>query len=183
MAPVRAQRIGRLVVLPGVALLALAGCSGSGPEATPTVSIPPMTTPAPTPTEADDDAAVLEVFERYNEARVAALNGPDPSPELWTDFASEEIVAEFTSQARDYAENDIAFTGEPTISDVEVTWEDDDTAVVLACADDSGWIGTQAGEPLPPRPFDVYPIALLVERDGDRWVAHNGASVPEDLTC
>lgn len=169
-----------------IAVAALAGCAGQEPEAAPTPStVPsPSATPSPEPEGVDpaDEAAVLAAWDSYWAAKTAALNGPDPDPALWAGFATDEVVAEHTALAQSYLDAGIVFTGAPVVSDTTVTWTGE-TALVVACVDESGWLGTQNGEPLPPRPQDVHPVAAPVIQVGDQWQVGNGAQVPAGVTC
>jgi hypothetical protein len=169
-----------------LALATLAGCAGQEPVQSPAVSTAPSpsATPTPTPDGVDpaDEAAVLAAWDSYWAAKTAALNGPDPDPALWHGFVTDEVVAEHTALAQSYLDAGIVFTGAPVVSDVSVSWTGD-VALVVACVDESQWLGTQDGAPLPPRPQDVHPVAAPVIQVGEQWQVGNGAQVPAGTTC
>lgn len=175
--------------MPAVLLVLLAGaCTTTPPQdedTQPTAS--PTAEPTPTATSttgltAADEAAAAGAWERYWDARVAAYNGPNPDPALWAGFAGDEIIAVETATAQQYLDNGIVFTGDVRTWDVRVV-ESGGAPMVVGCVDESGWTGTMAGEPLPPREKPVHPQGFTLQRVGDAWLLLSTGTLPEGLTC
>lgn len=174
-----------LIVL--VVVGATAGCSPDTPEppgpTAPATPATPSLEPSPTSTvDPADEAAALDGWSKYWDARIRSINGPDADPALWTGFGTDELIASNTKIAQDYIDGGLAFTGEPVLSDVTVTWVGG-AALVVGCVDETNWLGTAGGSPLPPRTDPVHPGAIGVNLVGDTWRVTEDVKVPEGVTC
>lgn len=173
----------------GVALaLALAGCSGAtddAPTPTSTVSAPAATpTATPTPSDAADEAALRDLWDRYLAATVQALNGPDPDPALWQGIGGDEVIAGMTSTAQSYLDNDMAYTGAPRSVSLDVTVEGD-SATLRACVDLSGWVAVSNRDDVLPTPSTpVVPRALEAQLQPDgSWLIVDDSADTSGVAC
>lgn len=170
------------------AVAALAACSSAGEEPTgldDTASAAPTQEPTAEPTAGGDaEAAVLDVYQRYWDARIASVNGPDSSPDAFIGVAMDSTIALHTQTARGYEAEGIVYTGEPQVSDTTVSL-DDDRGTVTSCIDDSAWVATQNGEPLPVNPDKptVYPVSFQVYLQDDSWLIGDPIEAEGDISC
>ncbi|MBB5787708.1 hypothetical protein [Jiangella mangrovi] len=174
-----------LAVLAAVAVLSACSSAGEEPaglDDTPTAA--PTQEPTTAPTGADAEAAVLDVYQRYWDARIASVNGPDSSPDAFAGVAMESTIALHLQTARTYEDEGIQFTGEPRVYDTTVSI-DGDRGTVTSCVDDSAWVGTQDGEPLPVNPDKptVYPVEFQVLLLNDAWLIGDPIEVEGDTSC
>ncbi|WP_147375170.1 hypothetical protein [Jiangella rhizosphaerae] len=171
------------------AVAVLAACTSAGeepaglddtPSAAPTTEAPPDEPAA----GGDAEAAVLDVYERYWDARIRSVNGPDTSPDAFAGVATESTIALHTQTARTYEEQGIVFTGEPRVYDTAVSI-DGERGTVTSCVDDSEWVGTQNGEPLPVNPDKpaVYPVEFQVLFLNGSWLIGDPVDVEGDVSC
>lgn len=177
----------RALTAPLIALVvawALVGCGADTAEPPgPTAPATPSSEPSPTASvDPADEAAALDGWSKYWAATIRSVNGPDANPELWTGFASDEVVASKTKTAQSYLDQGLTFTGEPVLSNVVVTWTGRE-ALVVGCIDETNWLGTADGAPLPARSEPVHPVALGVSLVGNAWRVSAGVKVPAGVTC
>lgn len=138
------------------ALLGACTDPGPSPSPTPVVSTPaPTPTPSPTPsvdpTIAQAQAAILEAYKGYWDAKIAAFADPtkDPGPELER-FAVDKAFADVVSSVFTFRDSGIAVTGQPvltpTVSDVEIGTSG--SATIVDCVDGTEWqpVYTATGE-------------------------------------
>ncbi|WP_157987647.1 hypothetical protein [Jiangella endophytica] len=169
------------------AVAALAACSSSGEEPaglddTPTAA--PTADPSGDPSAgADAEAAALDAYERYWDARIQSVNGPDTSPEAFAGVATESTIALHLQTARTYEQEGIVFTGEPRVYDTTVSI-DGERGTVTSCVDDSAWVATQNGEPLPANPDKpaIYPVGFQVLLLDGSWLIGDPIEA-EGITC
>lgn len=175
-----------LAALAAVAVLAACSSAGEDPagfDDTPTAA--PTDEPTGDPSAGQDaEAAVLDVYQRYWDARIASVNGPDSSPDAFAGVAMESTVALHLQTARTYEDEGIKFTGEPRVYDTTVSIEGD-RGTVTSCVDDSAWVGTQNGEPLPVNPDKptVYPIEFQVLLLDGSWLIGDPIEAEGDISC
>ncbi|TDD64455.1 hypothetical protein E1262_28215 [Jiangella aurantiaca] len=170
------------------AVAMLAACSSAGEEParlddTPTTA--PTDEPSGEPAAgADAEAAVLDVYQRYWDARIQSVNGPDTSPEPFAGFATESTIALHLQTAQTYEQEGIVFTGEPRVYDTTVSI-DGERGTVTSCVDDSEWVGTQNGEPLPVNPDKptVYPVEFQVLFLNGSWLIGDPIDVEGEVSC
>lgn len=171
-----------------VAVGLVGACSDGGDDPGAETTAVGSETPEPTPTSTDqaDKAAALDVFEQYWDVYVAALSGPDPEVDPFIGLATDEIISQDTTTAQTYADQGIVFTGEPVLSDTAVEIVEPGVAHVSTCVDESDWVGTIAGEPLP-KPTDqpaVHAAVYEVRRQDDgSWLVGTTVDVGEDVQC
>lgn len=154
----------------------LAGCGAdvvSSPSPTP---VEPEVTPTPTPTT-DVEADVLAAYYRYWQANVESQRG-NPDPTLFDGVATGALVENRMAEARHFAEYGVSREGEPSFSDVVVELGDE-SAVVYACVDYSGWVVPGAVGDVP----DVLPGGVELTLLDGAWLAVAHVDAPERMTC
>jgi hypothetical protein len=186
-------RLARAVLVATLPLALVVGCTSDPEEPTPSSTVAatteaPTTTPTPTPTTtgglaAADEAAILDAWNTYLTTYESAYSSMDPDPEPWKAFGTAELIALQVKQINAYKDGDITFDGTRSASDVTVEGKGPDVAVIRACLDESRWKGEMGGEPLPPRPRDVYPMAIEAIRVDGTWLLSPTAKQPEGDTC
>jgi hypothetical protein len=187
----RLVRAALVVTLPIAALVA--GCTSDPEEPTPSSTVAatteaPTITPTPEPATTGglapaDEAAILDAWNTYLTTYESAYSSMDPDPGPWKAFGTEELIALQVKQINAYKDGGITFEGTRSARDVTVEGKGPDVAVIRACLDESGWKGEMDGEPLPPRPRDVYPTAIEAIRVGGTWLLSPTAKQPEGETC
>lgn len=171
----------RVVVAGGFAVGLLAGCSADAAEP-PGLTAPPTPTPSPTPTlsaGAEDEAAILDVYDRYWAAVVQVENGT-VDPALFDGNATGAAVEEVLARARQFQEWGVARVGEPRIFDVEVERATSGTtATVWACVDNTGWTipGVESTED------QVGAGGRTVEKVDGAWLVTGETAAPATMTC
>lgn len=137
----------------------LAACTDPAPVRTQSPSISPTATPSPTPsptpsidpTVAQAEAAILEAYQGYWDAKVAAFADPtkDPGPELER-FAVDKAFADVASSVFTFRDSGVSVTGRPVLSPTvsDVVTGDSGSATIVDCVDGTGWqpIYTASGE-------------------------------------
>lgn len=163
------------------AVAVLAGCSSTGEEP---AGLDDTPTAEPTAAEGDIEAAVLDVYQRYWDARIASVNGPDSSPDAFVGVAMESTIALHTQTARNYEADGIKYTGEPRVYDTTVSI-DGDRGTVTSCVDDTAWLATQDGEPLPVNPDKptAYPVEFQVLLLDGSWLIGDPIEAGDGITC
>ncbi|SEF12169.1 hypothetical protein SAMN04488561_4189 [Jiangella alba] len=170
------------------AVAVLAACSSGGDEPaglddTPTAA--PTNEPSGDPAAGQDaEAAALDAYERYWDARIQSVNGPDDSPDAFAGVATESTIALHQQTARTYEQEGITFTGEPRVYDTTVSI-DGEAGTVTSCVDDGAWVGSQNGEPLPVNPDKptVYPVQFQLLFLDDSWLIGDPIEVEGDVSC
>ncbi|HEY9408426.1 MAG TPA: hypothetical protein VIP77_02500 [Jiangellaceae bacterium] len=184
----RSVRSSLAVLGAAVTISAFAACSGDPDTDDAATAEPSATTtaePDSTGSSDADEAAILAVYEQYWGVYVAAINGPNPASAPFVGIATDELIAQDTATALGYVEQGIVFTGEPVVSDTRVEIVEEDRAQVTSCVDDSDWVGTLEGEPLPKpagRP-EIYPVVNQVVRQDDTWLVGPTVEAGEDVQC
>lgn len=118
--------------------------------ATPTPSRAP--TPSVDPTIAQAEAAILEAYQGYWDAKVAAFADPtvDPGSDLER-FAVDQAFADVASSVFTFRRNGIKVTGSPVLAPVvsEIVTGSEGSARIVDCVDGSQWqpIYVATGEP------------------------------------
>ena len=126
------------------------------PSPTPVVSTTaPTPTPSPTPsvdpTIAQAEAAILEAYQGYWAAKIAAWADPtrDPGPELLT-YAVDTALTDVQTSVLQFRQDGIAVTGTPILDPhvSNVVPGEAGTAAIVDCVDVSTWtpIFTATGE-------------------------------------
>lgn len=183
MSPILPRALAALAAVAALSACSSAGEEPAGLDDTPTAAPTQEPTTAPT-AGADAEAAVLDVYQRYWDARIASVNGPDSSPDAFVGVAMESTIALHLQTARTYEDEGIEFAGEPRVYDTTVSI-DGDRGTVTSCVDDSAWVGTKDGEPLPANPDKptVYPVAFQVLLLNDAWLIGDPIEVEGDTSC
>lgn len=183
MSPILPRALAALAAVAALAACSSAGEEPAGLDDTPTAA--PTQEPTAEPTaDGDAEAAVLDVYQRYWDARIASVNGPDPSPDAFIGVAMDSTIALHTETARTYEAEGIVYTGEPVVSDTTVSL-DDDRGTVSSCLDDTDWVATQNGEPLPVDPDKptVYAVSFQVYLQDGSWLIGDPIEAEGDTTC
>jgi hypothetical protein len=183
MSPILPRALAALAAVAVLTACSSAGEEPAGLDDTPTAAPTQEPTAAPT-AGADAEAAVLDVYQRYWDARIASVNGPDSSPDAFAGVAMESTIALHLQTARTYEDEGIKYTGEPRVYDTAVSI-DGDRGTVTSCVDDTEWVATQNGEPLPANPDKpiVYPVAFQVLLLNDAWLIGDPIEVEGDASC
>lgn len=183
MSPILPRALAALAAVAALSACSSAGEEPAGLDDTPTAAPTQEPTAAPT-AGADAEAAVLDVYQRYWDARIASVNGPDSSPDAFVGVAMESTIALHTQTARSYEAEGIVYTGEPRVYDTTVSL-DADRGTVTSCVDDSGWVATQNGEPLPANPDKptVYPVSFDVYLLDGSWLIGDPIEAEGDISC
>jgi hypothetical protein len=138
----------------------MGACSKPAPTPSPTASSPSATataTPSSSPTPAGDpavaqaEAAILEAYQGYWDAKVAAFADPtkDPGPEL-EQFAVDKAFADVASSVFTFRDSGIHVNGapllSPTVSNIVIGSEG--SATITDCVDGTNWqpVYTVSGE-------------------------------------
>lgn len=178
-----------------VALLAAAACTDAGGTAPPTDGPPtttsatttaPSTSPAPTPEEAAE-AAALDALTAYWDVSQAYRQAPaarDWQPELRR-YADDAATAVDLGIVQRYLEGGIRREGEetidPEVTSVDLAADPQPTVMVTACFDPTGAVTVDAdtGEPtgLDPEPeLPRWELRVTVlqypEQEGSPWLVH-----------
>jgi hypothetical protein len=184
MSPILPRALAALAAVAVLAACSSAGEEPAGLDDTPTAApTDDPATAAPT-AGADAEAAILDVYQRYWDARIASVNGPDSSPDAFAGVAMESTIALHLQTARTYEAEGIRFTGEPRVYDTAVSI-DGDRGTVTSCVDDTEWVATQNGEPLPANPDKptVYPVGFQVLLLDDSWLIGDPIEAEGDISC
>ncbi|HEY3545862.1 MAG TPA: hypothetical protein VGK17_07190 [Propionicimonas sp.] len=150
-------------VLGIVAAAFLAACTpgGSDPSPTPTLTVTPSpaATPTATPTvnpeTAAAEAAILEAYQGYWDAKVASFADPmkDQNPNL-QHFAVDTALADAQEAILSFRSNGIAVVGEPELAPVvsDITLGEVKSATITDCVDITNWqpIYAATGDPAAP---------------------------------
>ncbi|GAA3819612.1 hypothetical protein [Cellulomonas soli] len=108
--------------------------------------------PSVDPTIAQAEAAILEAYQGYWDAKVAAFSDPasDPGAEL-EQFAVDQAFADVASSVFTFRRNGIKVTGAPVLSPTvsEIVTGSEGSARIVDCVDGSQWqpIYVATGEP------------------------------------
>lgn len=172
-----------MTMLATLATAALVGalvgaCSPS--EAEPSVVTPtPTAAPTPTPTETGvpDEAAILDAYDRYWAAVVAAQRG-NPDPALFEGIATGPLVEEWVGNSRELKENGLVREGEPGFAKITVEQEAD-AATVFACVNFAPWIVADSGGEVP----GVIPGGITVNKTNGVWLVTGEVEAPGEFTC
>lgn len=133
-----------------VAAVFLAACTSGGsnpsPTSTRTVTPSPTATPSPTPTvdpeTAAAEAAILEAYQGYWDAKVASFADPmkDQDPNL-QHFAVDTALADAQEAILSFQSNGIAVVGEPELTPVvsDVVLGEVKSAKITDCVDITKW--------------------------------------------
>jgi hypothetical protein len=137
-------------VLGIVVAVLLAACTsgGSGPSPTSTLTITSSPTAAPTPTPAVDpetaaaEAAILQAYQGYWDAKVASFADPvkDQDPDL-QHFAVDTALADAQEAILSFRSNGIAVVGQPVLAPVvsDITMSETKSAKITDCVDITNW--------------------------------------------
>ncbi|WP_315092727.1 hypothetical protein [uncultured Cellulomonas sp.] len=141
-----------------VVAVLLGACTQPEPTPSPTPSVStatPTSTVSPTssvdPTIAAAEAAILEAYQGYWSAKVAAWADPtkDPGPELLT-YAVDTALTDVQASVLQFRQDGIAVTGRPVLAPrvSNVVPGEAGTAAIVDCVDASTWtpIFTATGE-------------------------------------
>ena len=180
------------------ALVAITALLGACSEPTPTPTTAPTSSPAMTaspsptrtiePTVTPAEAAILEAYDGFWDAKVAAFADPtkDPGPEL-ARYAVDKALADTATSLFTFRDSGIAFTGEPTLDPVvtDVIEGEAGTATITDCVDSSAWlpIYTATGESAaaPGQATSVVAISTAYFYDG-HWTIRT-SDIDRDTTC
>ncbi|WP_448060650.1 hypothetical protein [Cellulomonas hominis] len=133
-----------------VAAVFFAACTGTDddPGQTPTPSVSPSPTAAPTPTPTVDptiaaaEAAILEAYQGYWDAKVTSFADPtkaqDPNLQV---FAVDTALTDAQAAIFSFQSNGIAVVGEPLLAPVvsDITLGDAQSASISDCVDITNW--------------------------------------------
>ncbi|PZF82087.1 hypothetical protein C1I92_18390 [Jiangella anatolica] len=185
MSPIAPRALAALAAVTALAACSSAGEEPAGLDDTPTAA--PTGEPSGDPAagaDADAEAAVLAAYEAYWDARIASVNGPETSPEAFAGVATESTIALHLNTAETYEQEGIRFSGEPRVYDTTVSI-DGERGTVSSCVDDSAWVGTQNGEPLPVNPDKptVYPVAFQALLLDGAWLIGDPIEPEGEISC
>lgn len=169
-----------------VAVLALgvAGCSNDTdePAGLDATSQPSETSDSTSgQSDADDAAAVEQLYTDYWDAMVAAENGPSADPALFESIVAGNLVEQKLSTVQQMIDDGQERFGEPEIGEVEVT-VDGDTARAIACVDQRPWRVVVQGQTQPPHEVKPAPIGVNAERTDNGWTIVEQFAVEEEST-
>jgi len=137
-------------VLAIVAAAFVAACTVGGihTSPTPTPAVTPSPTAAPTPTPTVDpetaaaEAAILEAYQGYWDAKVASFADPmkDQDPNL-QHFAVDTALADAQEAILSFRSNGIAVVGQPVLAPVvsDIAMSETQTAKITDCVDITNW--------------------------------------------
>lgn len=126
----------------------LAACTDPAPTPNPSISTTatPTSTPGPTasldPTIAQAEAAILQAYQGYWDAKVAAFADPtkDPGPELQR-YAVDKAFSDVATTMFTFRDSGISVAGRPVLSPTvsDVVMGESGTATIVDCVDGSAW--------------------------------------------
>ena len=171
----------------------LAACTPDdpGPTTTPptqTTSPTPSPTPSVDPAIAEAEAAILEVYQGYWDAKVASFADPtqpqDPNLER---FAVDTALTDAQSTLFMMQQSGVAMVGAPSLSPVvsDIALGDTGTASIVDCVDLTNWqpVFTATGDSAaaPDQTLRVPTESTAYFYDG-RWTVRTSV-VHRDTTC
>lgn len=159
-------------------LFILGACSGeSSSDDAPAAKA--TTSATPTPDQAAvDEAAVVDLANRYWAAIVQSENTGNDDPAQFADVAAPAVIEEQLSKVVEYQKLHLLRVGQPEITDVTATVTGDTAAIVL-CLNEDGWTAEADGEPAGNgKKFGVGAWGARAERIDGRWLI--AAETPQD---
>ncbi|ROS30711.1 hypothetical protein EDF34_0350 [Cellulomonas sp. PhB150] len=161
----------------------LAGCS-SDPEPADAPSASPTTSATPTPTadDAQAEAAVAEVVEKYVAAMASMENEGQVDPAPMFGIASDAVAKEESARVKDLVDQGIHREGHPTLGEPTIT-VDGTTARYEVCMNQDGWVGVYEDQKLATE-YGPLPTGWDLTLADDAWTVT--ATVPDKdvtLTC
>ena len=183
-------------VLAVVVAVFLAACTsgGSHPSPTLTATVTPSptatSTPAPTvdPETAAAEAAILEAYQGYWNAKVASFADPmkDQDPNL-QHFAVDTALADAQEAILSFRSNGIAVVGQPVLAPVvsDIAMSGTQSAKITDCVDSTNWqpvyAATGASAAAPGQAARLITNSTAYFYDG-RWTIR-ASVVNRDQTC
>lgn len=167
-------RMNRHLAAPFLAMIVLAGCSGSSESE-----------PAPTVTASAEPSAeerATAAYQRYWDVYIQLSNSGDIDAAAFQGIADGPFVETDLKLLGNQADAGVVRVGEPQLTDFSTTI-DGDAATSTVCLDESQWAAKVDGEVIPdstggpPTPTPV--VATLAQR-GDDWIVTDVKYTEED---
>jgi|SRR5665647_571105 len=187
----RSRWSGAAACIAAASLLAACTPDDPGPTTTPptqTTSPTPSPTPSVDPAIAEAEAAILEVYQGYWDAKVASFADPtqpqDPNLER---FAVDTALTDAQSTLFMMQQSGVAMVGAPSLSPVvsDIALGDTGTASIVDCVDLTNWqpVFTATGDSAaaPDQTLRVPTESTAYFYDG-RWTVRTSV-VHRDTTC
>ncbi|MEV8116009.1 hypothetical protein [Streptomyces xiamenensis] len=175
------------MAVPALVAMLVTGCSSDdGGE-------DPINVPTPSAEETGNgdasaarDEAVLEaLFLSYYDALVQLENGEAEDGSVFEGIAVETVIDEQVGRALSFREVGLISRGEPEITQVQAT-VDEDRGRIEACVNADNWqVYTEEGEVVPMDVPESDATLLLAERGAEGWIISEHPSSAEGVavTC
>lgn len=181
----REKRIRRAGLAAGLALTlaTVAGCSSDGGDNDEPIDTGDQSSASPDAEggEAEDEAALVALYEAYWDAVTASENGGEIDPALFEGITTDGVMELELSRISRLKDNGIHRDGAPVIDRITVT-VDGDTARIEACKSEADWRVIQNGEALETDVVEglvaPHPHVTTAARTSDTWLIN--ASLPMD---
>ncbi|WP_436980202.1 hypothetical protein [Streptomyces sp. enrichment culture] len=181
----REKRIRRAGLAAGLALTlaTVAGCSSDSGDNDEPINTGDESSASPDAEggEAEDEAALVALYEAYWDAVIASENGEELDSALFEDITTKGVMEQELGRINTYKEQGVLREGAPVIENVTVTVEGD-TARIEACKNEADWPLVQDGEQMEgvlPESLTVpHPNGVTAERSDGNWLITG--SVPQE---
>lgn len=187
-------RTAAAIAIAAVAFLGACTTDGNEPNPTPSRTAAPSPTATPTPSPTADpevaaaEAAVLEAYQGYWDAKVQAFADPSaPEAPSLPQFAVDTALADVRTSVQSLKSSGITVVGEPLLAPEvsDVVLGDTSTATIIDCVDVSDWqpMFTESGESAadPNQALRVLTTSTAYVYDG-RWTIRS-SEVDRDSSC
>ncbi|MEV8114774.1 hypothetical protein ACWC9S_03325 [Streptomyces xiamenensis] len=187
----REKRIRRAGLAAGLALTlaTVAGCSSDGGDNDEPIDTGDQSSASPDAEggEAEDEAALVALYEAYWDARVELENSEAGDIQVLDGIVTPEMLERELSRIRDFQSNGLSRQGGPTIENITAT-VNGDTARVESCKSEEGWDVVAGGEVIPgvipAELIEVHRHVVTVEKADEGWLINE--TLPEEdgtLSC
>ncbi|WP_369228452.1 hypothetical protein AB5J52_48255 (plasmid) [Streptomyces sp. R39] len=159
-------------------LLALAGCSGRGDDASAPSSSPTLRTssPSPSPTASTEDTAIIAAYTSSWKAQTEAYSKASSAGTGLRSNTTLTALADIEKDLSTMRRAGQVTTGKPQIDPkvLKVTHAEIPTATVTDCVDTTNWTlvdkATKKPVPLPTRRLIKYASTATLELWGTKWM-------------
>ncbi|WP_432746190.1 hypothetical protein H7827_16615 [Streptomyces sp. JH002] len=187
----REKRIRRAGLAAGLALTlaTVAGCSSDGGDNDEPINTGDESSASPDAEggEAEDEAALVALYEAYWDAVTATENGAELDARLFDGITTSSVMEQELSRIGTWKDVGGSREGAPVIENITVT-VDGDTARIEACKNEAHWRLIQDGEELEdslPESLTVpHPNVVTAERTSGNWLINASLTTDEaTISC
>ncbi|MFB7761340.1 hypothetical protein [Streptomyces xiamenensis] len=187
----REKRIRRAGLAAGLALTlaTVAGCSSDGGDNDEPIDTGDQSSASPDAEggEAEDEAALVALYEAYWDAVTASENAEELDARLFDGITTSSVMEQELSRIGTWKDVGGSREGAPVIENITVT-VDGDTARIEACKNEADWRLIQDGEELEdglPESLTVpHPNVVTAERTSGNWLINASLTTDEaTISC